>query len=369
MLPLSGLKVLDFTTLLPGPLATLMLAEAGAEVTRIERPGGEDMRRFPPLVNGTSAAYAVLNAGKSVLELDLKSPQTMDVLRPLIAEADILVEQFRPGVMDRLGLGREAVKAINPRIIYCSISGYGATGPRAAEAGHDLNYVARSGLLSLSPGTLEAPTLPAALVADIAGGTMPAVINILLALRRRDMTGEGAYLDIGMADGLFTFAWYGLAQGHATGRFPGAGENDLAGALPRYALYATADARFLAVGALEEKFWQAFCDAVELPEHLRDDRRTPDETRAAVAARIRMRSAAEWEAVMAPLDCCATVVSSLEEALADEHFVARGVQAARILMPDGSTMPAAAVPIVPELRVSSDAVRVVPGPKRPIPAA
>ena len=181
--PLSGLVVLDFTTLLPGPLATLMLAEAGAEVIKIERPGGEDMRAFPPQVNGDSAVYALLNRGKTVLELDLKSDAGRSRLKPLLARADIVVEQFRPGTMDRLGLGYETVRAVNPRIVYCSITGYGASGPRAREAGHDLNYIGATGLLALQPGPPDRPTVPPALIADIGGGTLPAVINILLALR------------------------------------------------------------------------------------------------------------------------------------------------------------------------------------------
>ncbi len=360
MLALSGLKVLDFSTLLPGPFATLMLAEAGAEVTRIERPGGEDMRRFPPFKGGTSAPYAVLNAGKTVVEIDLKDPDARARLEPMIREADVLVEQFRPGVMDRLGLGWDDCRAINPRLVYCSISGYGASGPRAQEAGHDLNYVARAGLLALSPGTPDAPTVPPALVADIAGGTMPAVINILLALRRRDLTGEGCRIDVSMADGVFAFGWYALAEGHATGRFPGAGENELAGGLPRYAVYATADDRFLAVGALEEKFWRIFCDAIALDARFRDDRATPRETRAEVSRIVRGRTAADWEGLFAPLDCCVTVVATFEEALADPHFKARGVQDALVMLPDGSTLPAAAVPIVPALRLPRNRARKAP---------
>jgi alpha-methylacyl-CoA racemase len=243
-LPLQGLTVLDFSTLLPGPLATLMLAEAGAEVIKVERPGGEDMRHFPPAFGATSAPFAVLNGGKKSIAVDLKSEEGRQSLEPLLKRADILIEQFRPGVMERLGLGYEAVRRLNSRVVYCSITGYGQQGPRAQEAGHDLNYQAVTGLLSLSP------TMPAALVADIAGGAMPAVMNILLALRQRDLTGEGSFLDIAMADAMFTFAWFGLAQGHATGRFPGAGENMLAGGSPRYGLYETADGRYLAVGAL-----------------------------------------------------------------------------------------------------------------------
>ena len=191
MQPLSGLLVLDFTTLLPGPLATLLLAEAGAEVIKIERPGGEDMRHYEPRFDGESAMFALLNRGKKSLVLDLKRDADRAKLKPLLDRADMLVEQFRPGVMARLGLGYEAVRAINPKLIYCSITGYGQTGPRAGEAGHDLNYIGYTGLLALNPGPPDRPVVPPALIADIAGGTLPAVMNILLALRQRDQTGQG----------------------------------------------------------------------------------------------------------------------------------------------------------------------------------
>ena len=191
MQPLSGLFVLDFTTLLPGPLASLMLAEAGAEVIKIERPGGENARRFPPLIDDESAAFAMLNRGKQSLALDLKNKADRDRLIPLIKRADILIEQFRPGVMARLGLGYDEVRAINPRLIYCSISGYGQSGPRVHEAGHDINYIGNTGLLDLQPGPVDRPVVPPGLIADIAGGSFPAVINILLALRARDQSGQG----------------------------------------------------------------------------------------------------------------------------------------------------------------------------------
>ncbi|WP_406857859.1 CaiB/BaiF CoA-transferase family protein [Alsobacter sp. KACC 23698] len=350
MQPLSGLSVLDFSTLLPGPMATLMLAEAGADVLKIERPGGEDMRRFPPRFGEASAAYAVLNRGKRVIFEDLKDPGALERLRPRIEAADVLVEQFRPGVMERLGFGYEALSRINPRLIYCSITGYGQDGPRAAEAGHDLNYQAVTGLLGLAPGRAEAPAVPAALAADIAGGSMPAVINILLALRQRDLTGAGCRLDIAMADAMFTFGWLALAQGHASGRFPAPNEGMLHGGLPRYGVYATADGRFLAVGALEEKFWTTFCDALELPQALRRDHVDPDATRAAVAAIIRSEPAATWARRLGPLDCCCTVVASLEEALADPHFRARGLFDAQVSEPGGRSIPAAVLPIAPAFR-------------------
>jgi alpha-methylacyl-CoA racemase len=351
MQPLKGLLVLDFTTLLPGPLAALMLAEAGAEVIKIERPGGEDMARFPPIVDGESAVYAMLNRGKEKQTLDLKSEADRDRLKPLIARADIVIEQFRPGVMARLGLGYDDMCAINPRIIYCAISGYGQNGPRANEAGHDINYIGATGLLDLQPGPVEAPVLPPALVADIAGGTFPAVINILLALRARDQSGEGAFIDIAMTDAMFTFGWYALALGTAAGRFPKPGELSVVGALPRYHLYATRDRKLVACGALEQKFWEAFCFAIALPPQFVDDKRDPKATREAVAKIIATRTSDEWAPVFAKADCCVTIVTPLEEALRDPHFAARGLFDHRLTLAGGKDIMALPVPIDPHFRL------------------
>jgi len=360
MQPLSGVLVLDFTTLLPGPLATLMLAEAGAEVFKIERPGGEDMRVMPPLIDGEAAVFALLNRGKKSVVLDLKSEADRARLKPLIARADVLVEQFRPGVMERLGLGYEAVAAINPRIVYCSISGYGQSGPRANEAGHDVNYMSLTGLLALQPGPVEKPVLPPALVADIGGGTMPAVINILLGLRQRDATGQGVYLDVAMTDAMFTFAWYAYAIGHATGTFPGPGELRLVGASPRYQLYPTADGKIVACGALEQKFWLAFCNTIGLPAPLMNDVADPAATKAAVADIIRRETATYWRPKFAAADCCATIMASLEEALHDPHFVERGLFAHRVSAPGGAMVPALPMPIAATLR---EAAGTKPSPK------
>lgn len=357
--PLSGIRVLDFSTLLPGPLASLMLAEAGADIIKIERPGGEDMRRFGPLVDGESAPFAVLNGGKTLLTLDLKAPDAKDKLRPLIESADILIEQFRPGVMARLGLGYDDVKAINPRLIYCSISGYGQTGPRAAEAGHDLNYQAIGGLLSLAPGTPDVPSVPPALTADIGGGALPAVINILLALRQRDQTGHGCFLDIAMSDSVFTFAWLALARGQATGHYPQGRDDLLTGGSPRYQLYATRDGKFVAVGALEQKFWQTFCDAIGLEALHADERKNPDATRSAVAAIIATKNAAEWQSILEPRDCCATIVRSLEEAMNDPHFRARGLFGYRVKA-GGKTIAQTPVPIDAAFRLPAAKIRPVP---------
>jgi crotonobetainyl-CoA:carnitine CoA-transferase CaiB-like acyl-CoA transferase len=357
--PLSGLLVLDFTTLLPGPLATLMLAEAGAEVIKIERPDGEEMRSVAPFWHEISAPFALLNRGKQSLALDLKNEPDRAQLAQLLARADVLVEQFRPGVMARLGLGYDAVRAGNPRLVYCSITGYGQQGPRAAEAGHDLNYIGNTGLLALQPGPPDRPVVPPALIADIGGGSMPALINILLALRQRDRTGQGCHLDIAMTDALFTFAWYALATAQATGRFLQPGESRHAGGSPRYKLYPTRDGRIVACAALEQKFWQTFAQVIGLAPGFLDDERDPAATSEAVAAIIAGRTAEEWRPVFAEADCCVTIVASLEEALRDPHFVGRGLFANRVADATGATMPALPLPIAPIFRAPMGATKPV----------
>jgi alpha-methylacyl-CoA racemase len=350
MQPLYGLLVLDFTTLLPGPLATLMLAEAGAEVIKIEQPGGENARHFPPMIDGDSAAFIMLNRGKTSMALDLKEEVDRAELLPLIKRADILVEQFRPGVMPRLGLGYEELRALNPRLIYCSISGYGQNGPRMNEAGHDINYIGNTGLLDLQPGPPDRPVVPPMLAADIAGGSFPAVINILLALRARDQSGQGCRIDIAMTDAMFTFTWAALALGAATGRFPKSGEMWLVGGSPRYQIYPAKDGKMVACGAIEQKFWVAFAKAISLPGQLSDDMRDPKATRDAVAQLIAARTSEEWRPIFAAADCCTTIVTPLEEAMADPHFVERGLFAHKVTTASGKSLPALPLPICPHFR-------------------
>jgi crotonobetainyl-CoA:carnitine CoA-transferase CaiB-like acyl-CoA transferase len=345
--PLAGLKVLDLTTLLPGPMATLMLAAAGAEVLKVERPGGDDMRRYPPLWHGVGAAFQILNPGRRSVTLDLKTPEGARQLHAMLEDTDILVEQFRPGIMEKLGFGYTTVSAAHPRLIYCSISGYGQDGPRAQEAGHDLNYIGNTGLLALQPGPADRPVVPPALVADIGGGTFPAVINILLALRRRDQTGQGCRLDIAMTDAMFAFAWHAFACHSATGKAPAPGASEFVGGSPRYRLYPARDGRIVACAALEDHFWARFCKIIGLAPELADDRRDADATGRAVAALIAARPASEWEPLFAAADCCVTIVRSLDEALADPHFVARGLFGTA--REDGS-LPPLPVPIAPVFR-------------------
>jgi len=356
-LPLTGITVLDFSTLLPGPLATFMLSEAGADVIKVERQGGDDMRLYPPKVGNGSALFSILHGGKKSVTADLKSDVGRKALEPLIRKADVLVEQFRPGVMERLGFGYEAVKAINPRIIYCSITGYGQKGPRAFAAGHDLNYQAVTGLLSLPAGK---PQTPAALAADIAGGTFPAVMNILLALLQRNATGQGTHSDIGMADVSFTFLWSTLAEGAATGTYPDRGRALLTGGSPRYENYQTADGRYVACGALEQKFWEGFCKTIGLPAELWDDARDPQATRQAVERLILSRPAAEWDPLFRKADCCVSVIATIEEAMADGHFKARGNFSYQARDSSGASVQAVSLPLAPQFRASANEPRIVP---------
>ena len=350
MQPLAGIVVLDFSTLLPGPLATLLLAEAGAEVIKIERPGtGDDMRGYAPKFGGDSVNFALLNRGKRSIAIDLKAAGAVQQLLPLIRQADVVVEQFRPGVMDRLGLGYESVSRVNPRLIYCAITGYGQSGPRASTAAHDLNYAADSGMLSLAAGADGSPVPPAALVADIGGGTYPAVVNILLALRERDRSGRGCKLDIAMADNLFTFMYWAMGDGLTAGRWPQPGKALVTGGSPRYNVYRTRDDRFIAAAPLEEKFWRTFCDVIGLPEQHRGAAAAPQDVIREVAGRIAGKTADEWRAAFAGKDLCCNVVASLAEALADPHFRGRGLFD-RTLTAEGGQIAALPVPIAPAFR-------------------
>jgi alpha-methylacyl-CoA racemase len=344
MRPLEGLLVLDFSTLLPGPYATLMLAEAGARVVKVERPGGEDSRRFEPAWGDTSAIHALLNRGKEVIFADLKSPDDIARLRPLLSSCDVLVEQFRPGVMARLGMGEPEVRKLNPGVIYCSISGYGQTGPYAQKPDHDLGYQASTGLLALG-----GPHVPAALSADIAGGSYPAMINILLALQRRARTGEGAMLDIAMADGCFPFTLFAQAEMQAGSGVPEPGCGMLNGGLARYRIYTASDGVGIAVAALEPKFWAEVVSVTGLE---------PDPDEGVTAGRLQTilgsRPSRYWKAAFAGRDACVSIVASLSEARSDPHFIGRGLRAHSIDNTNGQWMDAAPVPI-------SSIFRGVPG--------
>jgi len=351
MQPLSGIKVVDFSTLLPGPICTLLLAEAGADVIKIEKPaGGDEMRSYSPKAGPDSVNFGLLNRGKRSTAIDLKSTQGRDSVLALIAEADVLVEQFRPGVMERLGLGFEKLSELNPKLIYCSITGYGQTGDKADKAAHDLNYLAETGLLGLSRGSGGAPVLPPVLVADIAGGAYPALMNILLALRQRDVDGRGRHLDVSMADNLFTFMYWGLGAGFTGSGWPKPAAELVTGGTARYQIYRTADAQYLAAAPLEDKFWHNFAIALDAPDLELYEDGVPLIAR--VASIIEQKSAAFWLDRFSNLDVCTVRVVSLDEAVADPHFGQRDLFSRRVRLSDGTTIPALPVPIDGQFRSS-----------------
>lgn len=347
-LPLQGVRVLDFTNLLPGPLATLMLAETGAAIVKVERPGGDLGRRRVSGKTAESVEFALLNRGKKSIVLDLKTGEGSGMARKLALEADVLVEQFRPGVMARLGLGYEALRERNPGLIYCSISGYGQNGPLAGVAAHDLNYIARSGMLGTSVGQDGRPVLPQGQMADIGGGSYPAVINILLALLRRKDTHAGCYLDIAMAENTFAWMRRPLACVFAGDPAPAPGAGRNTGGSPRYCTYLAADGVALAVAAIEEPFWNRFCDLIDLSKAERNDSADPAGVLRRVADRLAARSSAEWKKRFENEDVCVEVVQSVEAAFNDPHFRERGVFARQLRLHGNQVIPALPMPLAGE---------------------
>jgi alpha-methylacyl-CoA racemase len=360
MLPLTGIRVLDFSRLLPGPFATLFLAETGAEVIKLEHPDGEDMRHYAPAWDDESGApFALLNKGKKSIAADLSDPEDLAAVKKLAASVDIIVEQFRPGTMHKYGLDYASVAAANPRTIYCSISGYGQTGPWSGRAGHDLNYLSESGVLDLSPGQPGARTIPPVAFTDLAGGSYPAVINILLALRYRDQTGAGCHIDIAMADSLLPFAYLPWAEGHVANEWPASGRGRFTGGSPRYGLYDTKDGCILAVGAIEDKFWRIFCAAIGLDPVLADDTADPTATIVAIRDIIAAHDAGHWSTVFATAECCCSIVQSMKEALNSDHFKAR-LPLHRKLHAGGRDLPVLPLPLAPNLIDKSVPVKPAP---------
>ena len=284
------------------------------------------------------------------MALDLKDEDQKRALLPLVDQADIVIEQFRPGVMDRLGLGYEELVATNPELIYCSITGFGQTGPLALRAGHDLTYMSETGILALNPGPSQTPQVPPTLAADIAGGAYPAVMNILLALAQRAHTRKGMHIDVAMSDNLFPFAFWALAEGWSGGAWPQPGSHTFSGGSPRYQLYATKDGPLLAVAALERKFWDTFCNTIDLAERLREDRVNPSATIKGVAALIRTQPARHWQIIFEAADCCCSIVKPLSDAVEMPHFRARGLFDYKLATTAGEVIPALPLPLSPDFR-------------------
>ena len=330
---LSGLKVLDLSRLLPGPFCSLLLADLGADVLKVEDTGmGDYVRWAPPAYPGVeqSAAGALflsLNRNKRSIRIDLKSDEGKEVLRRLVKDADVLLESFRPGVLDRLGVGYEALKEINPGLVYCAISGYGQDGPGRDAAGHDMNYLALGGMLGMTGEADGPPIQNAGQVADIGGGALMAAFGILAALRARDGSGEGQFVDVSMFDGALSWLGMPAGQGLLEGESPKRGNVGLAGSLICYRPYACSDGH-VALGALESKFWKAFCEGVERPD-LIDQQFQPvgSDVHREVEGIFLSRTRDEWEEFASRVDCCLTPVLTLDEALESELVKARAMVA------------------------------------------
>jgi crotonobetainyl-CoA:carnitine CoA-transferase CaiB-like acyl-CoA transferase len=333
-LPLEGIKVLDLSRLLPGGFCSLLLADFGAEVLKVEDTGmGDYIRWSPPYYEGAhesarSALFLALNRNKRSLRLDLKHERGREALLALVREHDVVLESFRPGVLDRLGVGYERMRAENPGIVYCAISGYGQTGPRKSASGHDMNYLGLVGLLGLTGERGGEPVQAAGQIADVGGGALMAAFGIMAALRERDGggragsespgSGEGQLVDVSMADG--ALSWLAMVAGayFADGVVPRRGELPLAGSLICYRPYECADG-WVTLGALEPKFWQAWCRGVGREDLLvKQFERPGSDAHAQVREIFKARTRAQWEAFAREHDCCLEPVLELDEALESE---------------------------------------------------
>lgn len=320
--PLAGTTVLDLSTVGPATRCSRLLADYGARVVKVGPPPRAGATPLVPPFHAYSG-----QRGQQRVQVDLRSERGRAAFLRLAAAADVVLESFRPGVVDRLGVGYEAVRAVNPGIVYCSTSGYGQTGPYAQRAGHDINYLAVGGYLHMSERTAEGrPPLPGATVADIAAGGLHAAAAILAALVARARTGEGTYLDVAVADGVLWMLSLYIDEYLATGEAPGPGHYVLTGRYACYDVYPTADGRWLAVGAIEPAFWANLCRLVGLErwiDHQTDDA-VQDAIRADLRAVFRTRTRDEWVALLADADTCVAPVLDIAEVAADPQVAARG---------------------------------------------
>jgi len=317
--PLAHIRVLDLSRLLPGPMATLHLADLGADVKRIVPLDEEE-----PAGGVFTALHQLLNSNKATLRLDLKQPEGRDAFLRLAADAHVILEGFRPGVVDRLGIGYKAVRAINPRIVYCAISGYGQSGPNRLRAGHDINYMACAGVADQIGVSGGPPALPNLQIGDLLGGSLTAVMGILAGLVDAQTNGAGRYIDVSMTDSLLAHAMLPLAALASDGARP-RGEDLLSGGAPCYNYYRAADGRYLAVGALEAKFWEQLCDAIGRPD-LKARRLDPD-ARGELQSVFGAHDSGYWLQLFDGVDCCVNLVLTPAEAVASPQAQERGLAA------------------------------------------
>jgi len=330
--PLAGIRILDLTRLLPGPVATLHLADLGAEVIKIEDPQVGDYARTLGTGQGEDSAYfRMINRNKQGLRLDMKKPEGVEVFMRLAREADVIIESFRPGVMDKLGVGYAAIAAVNPKIAYCSISGYGQDGPYKDLAGHDINYLGYAGVLDQIGSAGGNPAIPNFQIADLLGGAMTAAMGILAAVIEAQRTGQGRYIDVSMTDSVLAHTYFSMLRLNDAGQSAPRGTDLLSGGLPCYATYRCADGKHMAVGALEGKFWKTACEVLGHPDWLK--RQWDASLRGELAELFATRPRDEWARLFAAVDCCITPILSPEEALANEQISARQM----VLNVDGLT--------------------------------
>lgn len=324
---LEGVKILDLTRLLPGGYCSMLLADMGADVLKIEAPGeGDYMRRNPPMLKNMSALFAAINRNKRSMTLNLKRSEGKKIFGELLNKYDVLLEGNRPGVMDKLGFGYEAASRINPRLIYCSISGYGQDGPYRDEVGHDINYIGVAGVLAMTGVRGGPPVVPAVQIGDLAGGAMFAAVGILAALIGRSQTGKGRYIDVSMTDGVVSWLSIHAAKYFADGDKLERGQMRLSGQYPCYAVYQTKDGRHISLGALEEKFWVNFCRAVErsdLAGKQFDDSDGPAGALHQVSGIFKQKTLGEWLEYLGPYDICVGPVNTIEDVFRDPQVLHR----------------------------------------------
>lgn len=332
--PLHGIRVLDLTRLLPGPVATMHLADMGAEVIKIEDPGvGDYARTMGPVRNEVSQFFIAVNRGKQIIRLDLKNAVQRDEFLRMVDTADVVIESFRPGVMDRLGLGWDVLKQRNAKLVMCALSGYGQDGPFAQLAGHDINYVGLAGMLEQNVGPDGIPALPNLQVGDLLGGAQAAAQGILAALLGAKMTGLGRFVDVSMTDAVFAHNIMPLVAVNNFGHPVPPGRDLLTGGVPCYNVYRTSDGRFMAVGALELKFWESCCDVLGRPDlkirHWSHGQQAGGSDAMAVKAELDaifgQQTLAAWTERFASSDCCVTPILRADEAVEHPLFRERGM--------------------------------------------
>ncbi|MFB4159421.1 CaiB/BaiF CoA transferase family protein [Geomicrobium sp. JSM 1781026] len=324
---LHGIRVLDLTRLLPGPYCTMMMADYGAEVTKIEAPTtGDYGRETEPIINGQSTRFLTLNRNKNSIQLNLKTIEGRNTLLDMCKQADVIMESFRPGVMKRLGLDYETVKEINPQIIYCSLTGYGQTGPYQNMAGHDLNYIATSGLVDITGNTDAPPAVPGVQIADIAGGALMALSGILMALVSRSQDGTGRYVDVSMMDGVMSLLG-SVTHGYlAGGAEPERGNTRLTGQKACYGIYQTKDERYIAVAALEPKFWKNFCSRIgkeDWIDQLNGNADVQQSMKQELAHLFKTKTRDEWIEQLTIEETCVSPVLSVAESINNPQVQAR----------------------------------------------